>query len=97
MAIEVLNEIDHSAGSLTTFSVKKNWAEVFKAIESGEAQVIPNLGITEERKKHYFFSAPYAKTDVTVYSRHDNIIKSETELPRLRIAVVKKNIGICAI
>ena len=93
MAIEVLNEIDHSAGYLTTYSIKKNWSEVFKAIETGEAQVIPNLGITEERKKHYLFSKPYTRTDVNVFTLNDIIIRSVQQLPQYRIAVVKKNIG----
>ena len=75
MGIEVLKEIDHHAGYLTHFVVKKSWGDVLNAIESGEAQVIPNLGITEERKKLYFFSKPYAKTDITVFTRIDNKIK----------------------
>ena len=93
MAIEVLNEIDHSAGYLSQFIVKQSWSEVFEAIDSGEAQVIPNLGITEERKKHYFFSKPYAKTDITVFTRRDNIIKSKAELINLQIGVIKKSVG----
>lgn len=72
MGIEVLNEIDHSAGQVTRYVVKKNWAEVFKTIESSEARLIPNLGITEERKKKYFFSKPYTKTEITVFTRSDN-------------------------
>ncbi len=93
MAIEVLNEIDHSAGYLSHFIVKKSWADVFKAIDSAEAMVIPNLGITEERKKLYFFSKPYSKTDITVFTRPDNIINSEAALANLHIGVVKKNVG----
>ena len=93
MAIEVLNEIDHDAGYLTKYIVKKSWADVFKAINSGEAQVIPNLGITEARKKLYFFTQPYAKTDIIVYTRPDNIIKKTTALTNLHVGVVKKNVG----
>ena len=93
MGIEVITEIDHSAGYFTKFTIKKNWTEVFKAIKSGEAQVIPNLGITEERKKKYFFTKPYATTDVTVFTRHDNIIETEKSLQQLRVAFIKNNIG----
>lgn len=93
MAIEVLNEINYSTGYSTHFIVKKSWGDVFKAIDSGEAQVIPNLGITEERKKLYFFSKPYSKTEITVFTRPDNIIKTESVLANLHIGVVKKNIG----
>jgi len=94
MAIEVLNEIDHSAGFRAHYVVKKSWVDVFKAIDSGEAQIIPNLGITEERRKKYFFSKPYAKTEVTVFTRPDNRIKSAAELNSLHVGVVKKNVGL---
>lgn len=93
MAIEVLDEIDHDAGYLTKYIVKKSWTDVFKAINSGEAQVIPNLGITEARKKLYFFTQPYAKTEVTVFTRPDNIIKKAAALTNLHVGVVKKNVG----
>ena len=93
MGIEVITEIDHSAGYLTRFVIKESWGDVFKAIDSGEAQIVPNLGITEERKKLYFFSKPYARTDITVFTRTDNKIKSEAALTNLHIGVVKKNAG----
>ena len=93
MAIEVMNEIDHHAGYLTKYSIKKSWAEVFKSIENGEAQIIPNLGITEERKKHYFFTVPYVETQVGVFTRTESKIRNEKELKKLHIGVIKNNIG----
>ena len=93
MAIEVLDEIDHDAGYVTKYIVKKSWIDVFKAIDSGEAQLIPNLGITEARKKLYFFTKPYAKTDITVFTRQDNIIQKASALTNLHVGVVKKNVG----
>lgn len=93
MAIEVLNEVAHAAGFVTKYVVKSNWEGVFKSIESGEAQLIPNLGITEERKKHFYFTKPYATTDITIFTRNDNIIKKASMLTNLNVGVVKKNIG----
>lgn len=93
MGIEVLTEIDHNAGYSSRFVIKDSWGDVFEAVNSGEAQLIPNLGITEERKKLYFFSKPYAKTDITVFTRKDNKISSEAALINLHIGVVKKNAG----
>lgn len=93
MAIEVLNEIDHDAGYLSRYIIKKSWEDVFKAIDSGEAQLIPSLGITEARKKNYFFTQAYAKTDITVFTRPDNIIHTAAALTNLQVGVVKKNVG----
>lgn len=94
MAIEVLNEIDHHTDYLAHYIVKKSWADVFKAINSGEAQVIPNLGITEERKKHYFFTQAYASTYVNVFTRTGSSIDSAGEIINLRVGVIKNNIGV---
>ncbi len=93
MAIEVMNEVDHHAGYLTQYSVKKSWTDVFKSIENGEAQIIPNLGITEERKKHYFFTRPYVETEVGIFTREDSKFHNTKELKKLHIGVVEKNIG----
>lgn len=93
MAIEVMNEIDHHAGYLTKYIVKKTWTEVFKTIENGEAQIIPNLGITEERKKHYFFTVPYVETQIGVFTRIDSKFSNPKELKKSHIGVIKKNIG----
>lgn len=93
MAIEVMNEIDHHAGYLTKYSIKKSWAEVFKSIKNGEAQIIPNLGITEERKKHYFFTTPYVETEVGVFTSIDSKFSNQKELIKSHIGVINKNIG----
>lgn len=93
MAIEVMNEIDHHAGYLTQYIIKKSWSEVFSSMAANEAQIIPNLGITEERKKHYLFTVPYVKTEVGIFTRNDNKIKKESSLKNSSIGVVKNNIG----
>lgn len=93
MAIEVMNELDHNAGFLTKFIVKKSWAEVFKAIDTDEAQIIPNLGITEARKRKYFFTKPYAQTKIHVFTRSNSKISKFDQILNLNIGVVKNNIG----
>ena len=94
MAIEVLNEIDHDAGFLAQYTIKKNWGEVLKAIDNNEAQIIPNLGITEERKKKFFFTAPYAKIDITLFSRVNSAVNNLEAATNLPVGVVKNNIGV---
>ncbi|MCK4708616.1 MAG: transporter substrate-binding domain-containing protein, partial [Gammaproteobacteria bacterium] len=93
MAIEVMNEIDHHAGYFTKFIVKKSWADVFKSIESGEADIIPNLGITEARKKLYFFTKPYIETKINVFTKVGKQFGKITRLADKRIGVVKSNVG----
>jgi len=93
-AIEVMNEIDHHAGFLTKYIIKSNWGEVFESIESGEASIIPNLGITEERKKHYFFTKPYVSINVSIIVANNNAQLNNTKvLTNKRVGVVKDNVG----
>lgn len=94
MAFEVMNEVDHLAGYQTQYLVKDSWDEVYKAMDSGEAQVIPNMGITEERKQKYFFTEPYSSTDINVFTTTKYNIKELSQLDSLTIGVVKHNIGV---
>lgn len=93
MAIEVMNEIDHYANYLTKFIVKKSWTEVFNSISNGEAHIIPNLGITEERRKKFFFTEPYVKSDIGVFTRTNNKIYKTSKLITTHAGVVENNIG----
>lgn len=93
-AIEVMNEIDHHAGYKTKYLVKNSWEDVFKSVESGEASIIPNLGITEERKKKYFFTKPYVSINVSIIVTKDNSHLTSVEaLTNKNLAVVKSNVG----
>ncbi len=94
MAIEVLNEIDHHAGYLTKYIVKTNWKEVFETTEQGKAHVIPNLGITEERRKKYLFTIPYVKTDINVFTRKHFVLKNKSKLKQIKTGVIEKNAGV---
>ena len=93
-AIEVMNEIDHHAGYLTKYLVKENWEKVFKSVASGETTIIPNLGITEERKKHYFFTKPYVSVNISIIvSQNNRHLSNIKALKNKKIAVVKSNVG----
>jgi len=93
MAIEVMNEIDHHAGYLTKYIVKPNWKEVFDSVEQGTAHIIPNLGITAERRKKYLFTIPYAITDINIFTRKHFTLTNKSKLNQIKTGVVEKNAG----
>jgi len=52
-AIDLMNHIAKLAGLNVSYMVKNTWSEVDEALVKGEGDMIPNLGITEGRKKHF--------------------------------------------
>lgn len=94
MAIEVLNEIDHHAGYQTEFIIKENWKDVFASIDNNEVEIIPNLGITEQRKKKYLFTRPYAKTEINVFIREHSTHFKRSDIKSVKTGVVEKNVGV---
>ena len=49
-AIDIMDEVAALAGMRITYLVKDSWSEVFAALKDGNANLIPNLGITPERQ-----------------------------------------------
>ena len=47
-----------------------DWGKARAAMESGQADVIDTIFATEERRKLYDFSRPYATIDVPIYFHH---------------------------
>lgn len=57
-AIDAFNEIVRIAGLNVKYIVRETWMEVDQTMRDGRADLIPNLGITEERQQHYNFNGP---------------------------------------
>ncbi|OFX13325.1 MAG: hypothetical protein A2516_04405 [Alphaproteobacteria bacterium RIFOXYD12_FULL_60_8] len=58
MAIDAMKNIADLAGLKVTFKVANDWKEVQKALREGQADLIPNMGITEERRQFLDFTSP---------------------------------------
>ena len=50
-AIDIMDEVARLADLEVQYLVKESWSEMYAAIKSGEADLIPNNGITEKRKQ----------------------------------------------
>lgn len=93
-AIDIMNHIAKLAGLNVSYLVKNTWSEVDETLVKGEGDVIPNLGITEDRKKHFDFTRPVEVFPISIFvSRHDRTIRNEKNLAGKRIVVVKYNVG----
>jgi ABC-type amino acid transport substrate-binding protein len=93
-AIDVISEIALLADVDLTFIIKKNWAEMFAALRSGEADLIPNLGITQRRKEWFAFTAPVETFPVHIFVRSaSEKIDHLADLTGRRVGVVRLNAG----
>jgi ABC-type amino acid transport substrate-binding protein len=59
----------------------ETWQEAFDALRSGEADLIPNQGITERRLEWFAFSLPVETFPVSIFTRaHESGISSLSTL-----------------
>lgn len=93
-AIDVIDEISKISGFNIEYVVKDSWQEMFDAIKSGEADLIPNQGITERRKKNFSFSKPVETFQVFIFTlKKNNTIINFSSLKNKRVGVIKLNVG----
>ena len=72
-AIDVMEWVARSAGIRLSYRVVDSWSEVLELLRSGEADLIPNLGITEERRRHFAFTAPVESFALGLFVRRDSV------------------------
>jgi len=57
-AIDTMNEIARLAGLRVAYQVYANWEAANEAVLRGRADLIPNQGITAQRRQMYDFTTP---------------------------------------
>ena len=80
-AIEIMDEVARRAGLTIRYQPVKNWTQVFQQFENQQADMIPNIGITEQRAEQFHFSQPYESFDIRIFIRkEDSEIKNLADL-----------------
>lgn len=94
-AVDVIEAIAKRAGLNLTYIVKDTWSQTAKALKNGEADLIPNLGISESRKLDFDFSAPVEIFPISIILRESSTsdIHSVADLTDKNVGVVQFNIG----
>jgi PAS domain S-box-containing protein len=91
-AIEVLDEIARRAGVTIEYRFGNDLAENLKTVRNGEADVIPLLGISEERKKYLDYTIPLEAFNISFFIRSQtSVINWSPE--NLTVGVVKEGIA----
>lgn len=94
-AIDAMREIARLAGyDEVRFLAFDEWSEVQGALRSGRADVIPLLGMTEERAGEFAFTVPYHTLHIGVFVREgDQTVRGVDDLVGKVVGVVRTNIA----
>jgi PAS domain S-box-containing protein len=93
-AIDIIEEVGRRAGLKLVYTLKDNWLDMIEALKSGEADLIPNQGITEDRKEWADFTSPVATFPVKIFVRDiTGGIQDLNDLNGRKAAVVRLNAG----
>ncbi len=93
-AIDAMNQIAGLAGLKVTYKAEQNFASAQESLRDGQADLIPNSGITDERLLEFDFTTPVETFDVVIFIRkttHD--INSFDDLDGRKVAVIITNVG----
>ena len=92
-AIDVFDALAEKAGIRFQYQVYPGWTEAIEAVKIGEATVIPNLGISDDRSKWADFTRPLEAFPVVMIVRQGSTIQTIDDLAGRRVAAVKANVG----
>ncbi len=94
-AIDVAERIAEISGIKVTYLVKNSWAEVAQAVKSGQADLIPNIGISAARDEWLDFTAPVETFGIRIFIRKDGPdIRNADDLAKYKTGAVKTNIAV---
>jgi two-component system NtrC family sensor kinase len=94
-AIDIMNEVASRAGLRVKYIIVNDWHEAFSLVINGEADLIPNIGITYERDLVLDFTSPIETFPISIIVRENqHTINGKDDLSGLRVAVVKDSAGV---
>ncbi len=93
-AVDVMDRVAEKAGLKVRYVVFDSWAEVYEALRAGKVDLVPNLGITDERQEYFDFTLPVETFRVSIFVRSATYtIDGVQDLPGHRVAAVEMNVG----
>jgi len=94
-AIDVLAHIADHIGFNVEYKIEQSWTATFRALIDGKADLIPNLGVSEKRRKYYDYTRSVEAVPVHAFVRDsESQITKTDDLVNKKIGTVKGNISI---
>jgi PAS domain S-box-containing protein len=91
-AIDILTRVADKTGLQVHYLIVENWAAAMEAVRTGEADLIPGIGISETRSTEFLFSDAIETIPVSCFVRAKNYtIDSIKSLKDQRVAVIEKS------
>jgi len=93
-AIDVFERLAGMANLEVRYLVKGSWPEAIEALKTGEADVIPNMGMAARREAFVDFTAPVETFPVSIFVREsEKGIRGRKDLSWRKVAVLRVNVG----
>ncbi len=93
-AVDLVEQVANAAGLRVQYTVMHSWGQLFDALRSGKIDLIPNLGITEERKQWFAFTSPVETFPIVIFIRQSTFdIQGAQDLAGRVVGTVRYNVG----
>ena len=94
-AVEVMDAVAREVGIKVTYRIQDTWKETMAVLERGEAQLIPNLGITQERRRFANFTVPVETFAVSLFVRKSDVgLKTLDDMSGRLVGVAEGNVAV---
>ena len=93
-AIDVMDQVAKRANLKVIYKAAENWVDATQSLQNGEANLIPNSGITAKRLVASDFTLPVETFEVVIFARETtHNINSLADLKGHKVAVLPMNVG----
>jgi PAS domain S-box-containing protein len=93
-AVDLIEQVAGAAGLRVQCTVMDSWGQLFDALRSGKIDLIPNLGITQERKQWFAFTSPVETFPIVIFIRQSTFdIRGPQDLAGRVVGTVRYNVG----
>lgn len=93
-AVELVEQVAGMAGLRVQYTAMHSWGQLFDALRSGKIDLIPNLGITQERKQWFSFTSPVETFPIVIFVRQSTFdILDASDLAGRVVGTVQYNVG----
>ena len=93
-AVELLNSIAQKTNLEIEYIIKKDFNEAINTFLEKKADIIPNSGISNNRKENSLFTKPTDTFKIVAFKRSSEKLTKLSEIKNKKVIVVKKNIGL---
>src|SRR5512147_1871725 len=87
---DLMNAVAKRAGLSVTYRVFETWADLIRALERGDADIVPLVSITRGREERMLFTRPVVTSPSSLFVRQDTgDIRGLADLAGRRVGVIK--------